>query len=123
MRRIGRRSESCGGNRIVRGSLHRRNAMLWEKLSHVPMICLMASFWTLCAACAPQAERVVLAPPAELLADCPHPPVPETMVRGSLRDYAVGATRRLIDYAEALDVCNAQLAAIREWRETMEARQ
>lgn len=98
--------------------------MRWEKLPHVLMICLMASFWTLFTGCAPQApERVVLAPPAELLADCPHPPVPETMVRGSLRDYAVGATRRLIDYAEALDVCNAQLAAIREWRETMEARQ
>ena len=41
-------------------------------------------------------------------------------MRGSLRDYATGATRHIIDYAEALDLCNAQLTGLREWRRTAE---
>ena len=40
-------------------------------------------------------------------------------MRGSVRDYATGATRHIIDYAEALDLCNAQLTGLRVWRQSV----
>ena len=39
-----------------------------------------------------------------------------------IKAYAVTATRYIIDLQEALDVCDARLAAVREWSGKMEAR-
>ena len=82
--------------------------------------CLMTLSLMLCAGCAPEVVHVIMAPPSELMQECPHPQAPESMMRGSLRDYAAGATRHIIDYAEALDLCNAQLTGLREWRKAVD---
>lgn len=48
--------------------------------------------------------------------DTPHPNVPEELERTTdLREYAVGMTRLVVGYADALETCNADKAALREW--------
>ena len=83
------------------------------------MLTLMTTFCA-CAvtACAPP-ERVVLTPPPALLTPCPRPELPEAMMHGNTRDYAVAATRYIIDLEESLDTCDGKLAGLREWRGRM----
>lgn len=60
-----------------------------------------------------------LTPPDELTAPCAHPDAPEGLRTGGLRDFAMAATRHIVDYAAALDACNADKAAIRAWAESL----
>lgn len=83
------------------------------------MLTLMTTFCA-CAvtACAPP-ERVVLTPPPALLTPCPRPELPEAMMHGDIKEYAVSATRYIIDLEERLDVCNGQIAGISEFYTTL----
>lgn len=62
----------------------------------------------LLAGCATRAPEVVkLTPPASLLADCEHPVINVTKNKG--------LAEGIVAYREALDKCNNDKAALREW--------
>lgn len=56
------------------------------------------------------------------MAQCPNPKIPDGLRQGDIKQYAIAATRFIIDLQETLDVCNIKLAALREWSDRMEAR-
>lgn len=69
-----------------------------------------------CAGCSQKVQTVVLTPPQNLLADCQTPEAPEALSKATkFRDFSIAATRHIIDQREALDKCNADKAALREW--------
>ena len=53
---------------------------------------------------------------------CQSPQIPDGLRKGDIKQYAVAATRYIIDLQESLDVCNGKLAGLREWTDKMEAR-
>lgn len=72
-----------------------------------------------CAGCSASREAII-PPPHGLLADCPHPATPDELARGSdVRAYALGVTRLVVAYGEALDRCNADKAGLRAWHAAM----
>ena len=73
-------------------------------------------------ACAKAPRTVVLTPPQAIMAECPNPQIPDGLRQGDIKQYAVAATRYIIDLQETLDVCNGKLAGLREWSERMEVR-
>lgn len=80
---------------------------------------MTALFLTACAGCSASREAVI-PPPQSLLADCPHPATPDELARGSdVRAYALGITRLVVTYGEALDRCNADKAGLRAWYAAM----
>ena len=83
------------------------------------MLLTMTCLTLAVTACAPKVQRVAVLPPDSLLAPCPRPTMPEAMMRGSIRDYAVAATRYIIDLEEAFAVCSGKLAGVSKWRDAM----
>lgn len=70
------------------------------------LACVLAAI--LLAGCATRPPQVVkLYPPASLLADCAHPDI-QTGTNGDL-------ARGILSYRAALDTCNNDKAALREW--------
>ena len=80
------------------------------------LLCLM-----LCGACcAPRVETVVLTPPENLMQPTPHPALPEALMHtDNVREYAKAATLAIVRYGEALDMSNADKAAITDWSKTV----
>ena len=68
-------------------------------------LCLLA----LLTGCASAPQLTALAPPQALLQDCPHPDLP-VATNGDL-------LRLLRGYEAALDACNIDKRALREWAE------
>ena len=51
------------------------------------------------------------------MADCPTPAVPDALLKATdMREYARQATRHVVTLNAALDMCNADKAALRAWR-------
>ena len=65
---------------------------------------------------------MLVTPPRAAMAQCQSPKIPDGLRRGDIKQYAIAATRYIIDLQEVLDVCNHKLAALREWSDRMEAR-
>ena len=83
---------------------------LWTLL---PVMLILSA--PLCA-CSTVSQSIVLTPPSNLLADCPQPPLPEGIMQShDLRGYSLAVTRHLVDVQHALDLCNADKAALRQW--------
>lgn len=81
----------------------------------------MLLFLTLCAGCSPKIQTVPVTPPESLLLDCPTPQVPETMMQSAdLRGYALASTRYVLALNAALEMCNADKAALRAWRAALD---
>ena len=88
--------------------------MRWKK--YLPMLLLMTCCVPVVTGCARQVKHVVLAPPESLLTPCERPKMPENMMNGnSLADYAIAATRYIIDLEESFDTCDGKVAAMREF--------
>lgn len=79
------------------------------------MLLIMTSLTLAVAACAPKVEQKVLTPPSVLLTPCPLPDRPANLMQGNMRDYALAATRYIIELEESLAVCGGKLDGIRNW--------
>ena len=76
----------------------------------------MAIFCAAFAGCVSRTQTTVLTPPETLLAECPEPTPPQSLMEGSdVRAYAVALTRWNIDIRESLAQCNADKRGLREW--------
>lgn len=82
------------------------------------MLCPMMLGLMLCVmGCAPRVETIVLTPPENLMQPTPHPALPESLMHtDNVREYAKAATLAIMRYGEALDMSNADKAAIAEWK-------
>lgn len=72
-----------------------------------------------CSARTPTAEPALLAPPAALLAPCSEPKDSDAVLRhiaaSRTREAADAYVRYVLDVRDAFDVCNGQLAALRQY--------
>ena len=96
----------------------KRNRTHWtplpgKKLWMLPVMLILSA---LSFGCSTVSQPLVLTPPESLLADCPQPPLPEGIMQSrDLRGYSLAVTRHLVDVQHALDLCNADKAALRQW--------
>ena len=88
----------------------------------IPLILSLTCLSAAVAGCSGKTQTVVLTPPKAIMAECPNPQIPDGLRQGDIKQYAVAATRYIIDLQETLDVCNGKLAGLREWSAKMEVR-
>ena len=77
---------------------------------------LMMTLLLVCAGCSSKVQTKILTPPENLLADCQTPESPAGLSTATnFREFSIAATRHIIDQRKALDMCNGDKAALREW--------
>lgn len=77
---------------------------------------LMMTLLLVCAGCSSKVQTKILTPPENLLADCQTPEAPAVLSTATnFREFSIAATRHIIDQRKALDMCNGDKAALREW--------
>ena len=87
------------------------------KFSTAFLVTLLTTLLLLgCAGCSSKVQTKILIPPENLLADCQTPEAPAVLSTATnFREFSIAATRHIIDQRKALDMCNGDKAALREW--------